>query len=316
MRAYLNSKPLVKPDVYVVASDAIEEHQNNANYLCDGSGDDSTINEAVELLSETGGIIQLSEGNFSLSDEVLGDAGITIRGSGVGATVVTQTTLSKAAFNFGQNSFLGLSDMEIVMPTSSSAGDFVSVGETSAIRNINIHDLYLKGGGVNSWGGNLLNPFKFSIRNITEYNSGFRGNGILLENQDNVYYYGNGEVHNIQLGLGEADTKGIYVKGYDGAEINKTVNLTNFSGINIGTGSANGREGIVIDNGNDCTFTMCDLELLYNAIHLTNAHYNTFIGCYYYSPTNKVLMEETNTNNVWVGGRDPGITVSNGNRWI
>jgi len=53
----------------VAASDA--NHSTWADYICDGVADDEEINAAVAALPSSGGSVVLSEGNFSLSGNVL-----------------------------------------------------------------------------------------------------------------------------------------------------------------------------------------------------------------------------------------------------
>lgn len=299
-------------ELFVAASNAYSNNKINSQFQCDNTSDEVQINEAITALGSVGGIVRLTEGTFSLSDAILGAANVTIIGAGKGATKIVQTGSNKKAFDFSTNGQIGLKDLCIQMPTSNS-GDAVTVGGdiVDGTSNIIFENLRFQGGTSTSYAIRLTDCFKFSIRNIDEVPNLFRMNGLLIENADNRYNYGNGQVQNIQLALGVSNTKGIYIKGYTGG---KTVNLIDFSGINIITGTSTGREGIVLENAHYCSFKMTDLEQLETGIRLNNARYNTFTGPYWYNNTNKVVIENTTTYNTFVGGMSPGTLTGTGNR--
>ncbi len=57
--------------VLVAASDALAKSKRDADYVCDGVADQVDINAAIDALPATGGTVQLSEGTFYRSGNIL-----------------------------------------------------------------------------------------------------------------------------------------------------------------------------------------------------------------------------------------------------
>lgn len=68
------------PTILVAASDAILT--TGADYICDGTADQTDINNAILDLGVTGGIVQLTEGTFTLSGSIVMESNVTLRGCG------------------------------------------------------------------------------------------------------------------------------------------------------------------------------------------------------------------------------------------
>jgi hypothetical protein len=72
----------------VVASDANERNKTEADYVCDGTADDVEIQAAVDTLPVNGGKVILSEGIFTLSNQITRAIdGINIEGNGEGTRI-------------------------------------------------------------------------------------------------------------------------------------------------------------------------------------------------------------------------------------
>lgn len=68
------------PTVLVAASDAIETE--GADYICTGADDQAEINSAIADLLLMGGIVQLTEGTYTISGSILMTSNIVLRGCG------------------------------------------------------------------------------------------------------------------------------------------------------------------------------------------------------------------------------------------
>ena len=78
----------------VAASDASAESKAKAHYVCSGANDQNTIEQAINDLPATGGIIFLTEGNYSFDayKEIYSDnKSIAIIGSGIDNTVLNSS---------------------------------------------------------------------------------------------------------------------------------------------------------------------------------------------------------------------------------
>jgi hypothetical protein len=77
----------------VAASDASTHSKTGADYLCDGTGDQVEINNAIAALPTTGGCVVLTEGTFNIASSILiQNDNVTLVGAGTGQrTGGTQT---------------------------------------------------------------------------------------------------------------------------------------------------------------------------------------------------------------------------------
>ncbi|HSE60678.1 MAG TPA: right-handed parallel beta-helix repeat-containing protein [Candidatus Saccharimonadales bacterium] len=66
----------------VAASNASDSSKAAADYVCDGTGDHTEINTAVAALPASGGIVQLTEGTYTLGDSITLGANVWLRGMG------------------------------------------------------------------------------------------------------------------------------------------------------------------------------------------------------------------------------------------
>lgn len=70
----------------VAASDSL--CPKHADYVCDGSGDQTTIQAAINELPSRGGIVQLLEGNFDIAASIVPAERLILRGAGSEATIL------------------------------------------------------------------------------------------------------------------------------------------------------------------------------------------------------------------------------------
>lgn len=100
----------------IAASDATSHVIAQADYVCDGTADEIEIQAAIDDLT-SGGMVQLSQGNFTLSDTILLDDYITIQGEGW-STIITQgnsvTTNQPNIFTLNGKTGVHIRNMKLV----------------------------------------------------------------------------------------------------------------------------------------------------------------------------------------------------------
>lgn len=84
----------------VAASDAISG--TGADYTCDGTDDQAQINSAVTDLGATGGIVHLTEGNFSITGTISLSSNVILEGCGE-ATILKIPSGNASTFDMIQN---------------------------------------------------------------------------------------------------------------------------------------------------------------------------------------------------------------------
>ena len=89
--------------VFVAASDASAKSKSVADYICTGTNDEETIQDAVDSLPSVGGIVQLSEGTFVFSNNISNatapqgvelKSNVTFKGSGASTIIDTYSASS------------------------------------------------------------------------------------------------------------------------------------------------------------------------------------------------------------------------------
>ena len=89
--------------VFVAASDASAKSKSGADYICTGTNDEETIQDAVDSLPSVGGIVQLSEGTFVFSNNISNatapqgvelKSNVTFKGSGASTIIDTYSASS------------------------------------------------------------------------------------------------------------------------------------------------------------------------------------------------------------------------------
>jgi parallel beta-helix repeat protein len=120
--------PLASGEILVAASDAPEIVQAATDYVCDGADDEVEINLA--LLA--GKVVRLSEGNFSVGDNInMTLAGQALIGAGMGATVITADSgHADEAINLSAGDYMRISDLSLVL-TDQGAFDGIDVATGS-----------------------------------------------------------------------------------------------------------------------------------------------------------------------------------------
>ena len=72
----------------VAASNSSQESKMGADYVCDGTADEVEIQAAIDSVSSSGngGLIYLTEGNYSISNTIIVNKQVSFRGAGMNRT--------------------------------------------------------------------------------------------------------------------------------------------------------------------------------------------------------------------------------------
>ena len=150
----------------VAASNSGAKAKAAADYTCTGSGDQSTINNAISALPSSGGKIVLLEGTYNCSGSIkVNKANVTLEGMGAG-TVITSSVRTDiisvtGAYTTIQNlCIVGNSDYE---------GAGISAQQTS---HVLVQDVLVKdcNAGTYSYGVNLTLADKSRVTNVHTIN--------------------------------------------------------------------------------------------------------------------------------------------------
>jgi parallel beta-helix repeat protein len=267
------SKPL-ECTVFVAASDARSEVKALADYVCTGTNDDVTIEQAFAALPAAGGRVKLSEGTFTFNSSLdILKSNVSLEGSGPG----TKLFLANGA------------NVSVIV---------VGNGATT-LSNIKICNLLID--------GNKANQTKESYGIYFYGASGYLITNSVIENcwinncyYDGIYlYYSNNNTitgNNCQLNI------------YDGIYLESSNNNT-ITGNNCQNGSYN---GIYLESSNNNTITgnNCQLNGSYG-IYLESSNNNTITGnncqngyigiLLYYSDYNNTITGNNCQLNDYVG---------------
>ena len=117
----------------VAASGASRRIKAAADYVCDGTADQTEINNAINALGSTGGLVQLSEGTFFLAAPVVVKSDITLQGMG-GGTILNQNTAATDGIQLQKSNVrMGVHNLRI--QGGSALTDAVPGGSAILIKN-------------------------------------------------------------------------------------------------------------------------------------------------------------------------------------
>jgi hypothetical protein len=161
------------------------------------------------------------------------------------------------------------------------------------------HGWYLK--DLLIYGGNsatyyairITDTFDFLLQNLVVR---VGSNGIYIQNNNDVYNYGNALVNLVEVAIGASRTAW-KIQG----TATHSFNLVQFNYISAISGSSVGNVGLDIDNGAFLTFINADIEGVGTGIDLANCQNNVFINPYVNPCAINIAANAYNT--VFVGGR-------------
>ncbi|WPH59026.1 hypothetical protein SEA_LUCKYSOCKE_12 [Streptomyces phage LuckySocke] len=267
----------------IAAADASQDVKDKADYVCDGVQDQVEIQTAINAAQlEGGGVIQLSEGSFSLTTPIIingttnedNPLTVTLKGCGEFATYLRPITNVNAIAisNWAQ---LHLADFGIVIQGSGNGivSQAVTTTDTrsfwsSSFRNLRINGEY--DAANTGWAMDLAMPWRSVFENIEV--EGTR-NGIRLKNE--------GTIQN----AGDCTFTRLFVEivgdGGTALHISSPSNNMNQNNFNMFEAGANGPNctGILIDGasgGASQRFWGTNLEQFKFLINVANGESNVF----------------------------------------
>lgn len=267
----------------IAAADASQDVKDKADYVCDGVQDQVEIQTAINAAQlEGGGVIQLSEGSFSLTTPIIingttnedNPLTVTLKGCGEFATYLRPIT-DVNAISISNWAQLHLADFGIVIQGSGNGivSQAVTTTDTrsfwmSSFRNLRINGEYdpLNTG----WAMDLAMPWRSVFENIEV--EGTR-NGIRLKNE--------GTIQN----AGDCTFTRLFVEivgdGGTALHISSPSNNMNQNNFNMFEAGANGPNctGILIDGasgGASQRFWGTNLEQFKFLINVANGESNVF----------------------------------------
>lgn len=132
--------------IFVAASDASASEKLVADYICDGTGDESEINSALSALLNSKGKVLLSTGTFSSQNPVNLTTSQTLEGQGMDATNIVGSANTFNVIHMGNRqsdgimrNYMGLSDLSVSSTGGANNFDTVwadGMGNGSFIKNV------------------------------------------------------------------------------------------------------------------------------------------------------------------------------------
>ncbi|MBW2638459.1 MAG: right-handed parallel beta-helix repeat-containing protein [Deltaproteobacteria bacterium] len=131
------------PTLLVAASDATAKVKQYADYVCTGSNDDVTIEEAINSLPASGGRVVLSEGNFVLSSSIdISKSSVSLEGSGAGTVIkgAIDTSYIKIGYGCGD---IKISNLKLVGSDQTSGRGIEAIGRSDAKVKVTITNCWI-----------------------------------------------------------------------------------------------------------------------------------------------------------------------------
>lgn len=301
-----------KSSIYITASNALNKHINNADIICDGTDDEQQILSAIEQYKNenVGGVIQLSEGNFSISESILMESGIILHGSGQRNTIIemenpitTQPGIDAITNLDYPNGNVQIEDLAVIMPTTGTTGDAIHAGSGVTIRNV-----IFGGGTVDTWGIHYENAYKPIIENVGSTSThqgeiGYPGsNGFWFhQNPDGPNYeavhYGDGAIRSARV-IGTNNDFTAFK--FTGAWFDMAIQQITASHVNTGSGVGIDASGLY-----DCSIVQFDLEGLNICIKAHPIWNCQFMSSYMSGST--ILEYLSGGSILFIGGTDPDV---------
>jgi len=272
--------------IIVAASDSQQKYK--ADYICSGSGDQTTINNAISALPSGGGIIYLLEGTYNLTGPItITKSNVAIIGSGK-ATVLKRMWDETTANNSG----------------------VITVGDgTNSYEGILISNLQIDGNKVSYT--NTNNHAIFFKKYIAK--SKIKGNWIQNSAGNGIYFYAtaSGESNSYNIIEGNdirSNYEGIYLyySSYNTISGN-TVQGNSSNGIYLSSSSNNTISGNTVQGNSSNGIYLSSSSN--NTISGNTVQGNNYHGIYLYSSSNNTISGNKIHDNGGSGAYD-GISIS------
>lgn len=267
----------------IAAADASADVKDKADYVCDGVQDQVEIQTAINAAQlEGGGVIQLSEGSFSLTTPIIingttnedNPLTVTLKGCGEFATYLRPVT-NVNAISISNWAQLHLADFGIVVQGSGNGivSQAVTTTDTrsfwaSSFRNLRINGEY--DSANTGWAMDLSMPWRSVFENIEV--EGTR-NGIRLKNEGTIQNAGDCTFTRLFVEIVGDNGVALHI-----SSPSNNMNQNNFNMFEAGANGAN-CTGILIDGasgGASQRFWGTNLEQFKFLINVANGESNVF----------------------------------------
>jgi len=294
----------------VAASDSDSDAKNRADYVCDGTSDETEINNALNALPSAGGVVRLAEGTYTIDGAItIPASNVALVGSGSGTVIRVANNLNPALLYMvrasGRNNVLVTNIQLDGNKANNATGTIYGIYFDSATTNSRVvdcwvHDMTKDGVLLSSSDNNIVadnhsydndqmginlasSDSNIVVNNIVKSNL----SGIRLHTCENNTVKGNTCHSNDRYGicLESADSHnsidGNMVVGnsqeadntYDGIFVDSSSNYNNLVGnmVRHGGGTKQHRYGINI-SADTCTLNLVQNNDLYQAGRTANFH--------------------------------------------
>jgi len=158
------------PTTGIVVAASNSQVKSSAQYICDGSNDQSEIQAAINQAAASGGNVYLLDGTFTVAGDINLVSGVNLIGKGAGTTTL-KFTIEGWIMVQGSNT---VSDLQTTGPTG-----FLIVGSHVKMTNVTVRDYTAKAGAFHIYAANqALTDFTFTNCNaIDGWSYGFLNAG-------------------------------------------------------------------------------------------------------------------------------------------
>jgi len=277
------SKPL-EATVFVAASDARSEVKSLADFVCTGSNDDVTIEQAINSLPAAGGRVVLSEGNFILGSSIdILKNNVTLEGQGAGTVIKGAIGTSYIIVGNGSTALSNIKIANLAIDgTGQTSGNGIyfyggsgylitnSIIKNCWIKKCYNYGIYLYYSNNNTVTGNNVQSNYYGIYIVSSSSNTVTGNNV----QSNTYYgiYLDHSNNNTVTG-NNVQSNGIGILVFysnNNTVTGNNVQLNNFDGIPISYSNNNIVTGNILkDNGQQTHNNFEDIPIVdsnYNII--------------------------------------------------
>jgi hypothetical protein len=311
------TRPSLGRGLFVAASNASAADKAAADYVCSGVADEVQINVAITALPAAGGVVRLSNGNFTIAATVAVPSYVTLRGEGRHATVITGVAGMTATMLTLGASFSVLESVRIIAPTTltNDAVTFANESDGTTVRDVQMSG----GGNATIWMLSVRSSYRFRLDNVFISTD---SNGINIVNDGSAYNVGNSCVSQVEVWTTTTGRTAWQISGSTAAL--RSENLISFSYIAAlcSVAHAAGSVGLNIINSYNLAFHLVDLENAAISLNITGSvgsgppSYGLVFTGLYASGAASVVMD-ANTKNVTVaagnaGGAAIGVDDTNG----
>jgi hypothetical protein len=143
---YLDAEIVRAGTKIVAASNASAQSKNHADYVCDGTDDQTEINAAITAAATIGGTVLLSEGTFTIDGAINLATKVHLRGMGMEATIIEVDTGTSSDFTMllaSSKSRLSISALTLDGNAASIAQNTVGI-EINGCSHVQVFDVEVR----------------------------------------------------------------------------------------------------------------------------------------------------------------------------